>query len=120
MKKFKIIKGKLCNNKGEPITLEFGNREQIEFIREHERMVEQFNGEGVELDVSWEAHYTAETHIDCPCGQTIWIETDADDEDDVECLDRAEKGCRSCGTEYVLIVKDNYEVVAIIKNEDNF
>lgn len=115
MRKFKIVKGQLCNSNGEPIPLEFGNREQIDFIREHERMIEEFNGEGVELDVSWEAHYTAETHIDCPCGKTIWIETDADDEDDIECLDKAEKTCRNCGTEYILFVNKDYELIAKIK-----
>lgn len=117
MKKFKIVKGQLCDSKGEPIPLEFGNREQIEFIREHERMIEEFNGDGVELDVDWEVHYTAETHIDCPCGHTIWIETDADDDDDIDCFDKTKRRCRHCETEYILIVNKNNELVAKINRE---
>lgn len=112
MNKYKILDGKLCDAKGNPIQLEFGNREQIEFIRYWEAVVEEQKTKGIELDVTYSVTYTAEADFLCECGQRIFIEADADDEDDIDCLNEIEKTCRKCKAEYEIIVTDENEVRA--------
>jgi len=114
--KYKIVNGKLADEKGNPVVLEFGNRDQIDFIKDYQRMLDEFNGDGVEVDVSMEAHYTASGYFRCTCGTGLYIEAEADDEDDEDCLVDWKKTCRICKTNYIIDKNDAGNIVAKINS----
>ena len=110
--KYRIVNGRLVNSNGDIIPLEVGNAEQIEFIRQQETIAEEQKNKGIELDVTYSVLYRAEADFLCECGQRVFIEVEADDEDDIECLDGIKKACRKCKTTYDIIVTNENEVRA--------
>lgn len=102
----KIIDGKFYDEKGNEVPLEFGNLEQIKLLKEYESRISELN-EGLELDVDFETTYTASVKIVCVCGKNIFFENEADDDEDINCLDNLKKSCRSCKAEYQLFVKED-------------
>lgn len=111
--KYKIVNGKLADEQGNPVVLEFGNRDQIDFIRDYQRMLD----DGVEVDVSIEVSYTASGCFRCACGTRLYIETNADDDYDEDCLVDWQKTCRMCNTNYIIDKNDAGDIVAKIKHK---
>ena len=111
---FKVKDGKLYNLQGELVKIEFGNQDQIKFIRDLEKKIEQYDDQGVELDVDIEATYTLTTTIKCLCGKIIYVELEADSDDDYECANGEQKRCYNCKTEYELSTNSEGDLVAKI------
>lgn len=111
---FRIKDGKLYNLQGELVELEFGNQDQITFIKDLEKKIEQYDDQGVELDVEIEATYTLNTVIMCLCGKNVYVELEADSEYDYECAHGIHKTCRNCKTEYELSTNSEGDLVAKI------
>lgn len=102
MKKYKIIKGKLCDKKGNPVPLEIGNREQIEFIKKHQQLYHALKGDGLTIDVSATPRYIYEANFQCTCGEFVFIEEESNSDDDIGCLDNIFGSCMSCKASYIL------------------
>lgn len=112
--KYKIVNGKLADEQGNPVSLEIGNREQIDFIKTIQSRIDDFENEGVELSVSYEAQWTASLMLECVCNHRMWIELEASDEYDADCFDDYERKCYKCGTNYILKVDEDGKVFAKI------
>lgn len=117
MSKYRVINGRLCDQTGKPVPLEFGNWEQINFIKNQIRLIEEFNGDGVEVDVVVNTKYIFEADFACVCGATIYAENEADDEDDIDCLHNTMKTCNKCKESYILKVNANGKLTAKTNRE---
>lgn len=113
---FKVKDGKLYNLQGELVKIEFGNQDQIKFIKEIEEKIEKYGKEGVELDVDFEETYTLLTKINCICGKNVYVEIEADDNGDYECAEGHQKKCYNCKTKYELSTNSEGDLVAKIIN----
>lgn len=106
MPNLKIIDGKFFDEKGNEVSLEFGNPEQIKLLKEYESRFEELN-EGLELEVEFETTHTASVSFKCVCGKNLYFENEADDDEDIECLNNMKKTCFNCKNEYQLFVKED-------------
>lgn len=115
MQKYSIKEGVLyCN--GELANIEFGDYDLINFIKqENERLESLQSDEGFEIPISIETLYKAEGNFKCICGQTIWIESEADDEDDAINDLVGTRTCRKCEQKFDIKKGDDNEIVAVIK-----
>jgi hypothetical protein len=104
--KYKIVSGQLLDKNGNIVPLEFGNPEQIQVLKEYESRISELK-DGLKLIVEFETKHTALASFKCVCGQNVFFENEADDDDDVECLNNMKKKCNDCKAEYELSVKDD-------------
>lgn len=119
MTDYRLINGKLHDPLGNRVPLEFGNMDQIKFIKRCQDMAEQYKGEGVSLDVYHEVKYTAEVMLNCLCGHKIWIDEEVESDEDIDVFNGYETACRKCNSKYNLTTNDDGEVIAtLVKKED--
>jgi hypothetical protein len=108
----KIKDGKLYNSNGDIVPLEFGNIDQINFIKDLEKRLETLSTKGIDVDVYYEPiRYDAEIRFTCICGSLVYRTMEVEEEDHVE-LDSEFVKCRSCKTEYELQTNDMGDLVA--------
>ena len=103
--KYKIIGGQILDEKGNNVPLEFGNPEQIKLLKEYESRNSELI-QGLELEVDFKAVYTASTSFKCSCDKKLYKSEDADDDDDIECMNKEKITCSNCKSEYILYVQD--------------
>jgi hypothetical protein len=109
---FKIKDGKLYNSNGDIVPLEFGNIDQINFIKDLEKRLEKLSLEGIDVDVYYEPiRYDAQIRFRCLCGSLVYRTMEVDEEDHEE-LEGEWFMCRGCKTEYELETNDNGNLVA--------
>lgn len=106
MPNLKIIDGKFFDEKGNEVPMEFGNPEQIKLLKEYESRILELN-EGLPLDVEFETKHTANVSFKCICGNNVFFENEAEDDEDIECLNNMKKSCYNCKAEYQLFVKED-------------
>jgi hypothetical protein len=104
--KYKIVNGKIVDNKGNEVPLEFGNPEQIKLIKEYENRISELK-EGMELEVEFETVHTAQIQFKCFCDRMLFKEATAEDDDDVDCLNNKKIICNNCKTEFILYVQED-------------
>lgn len=117
MEKYRLINGKVCDLSGNPVPLEFGNADQIAFIKRCQDRADAFRNDGVALDVYHVVHHTAEALLNCVCGHRMWIEHETEDEEDIEPFEGHERVCYKCNSKYVLTINDDGEVIATLSHE---
>jgi len=99
----RLINGKFYSNQGEPMALEFGNKEQIKLMQIAQDLKDgSALGFGVEGDKVIFGFY-------CPCGDNVIVE---DGEHNLP----KQVVCKSCGTAYMVSEKDDE---AIVKTKQN-
>ncbi len=98
------LRGGKFYEKGVLVPLEFGNKEQIKLMKEHQDRIDALNSEdGVETDVEVTRVFKAEIAEKCTCGQTVWFEIeDMEDETDVDEFNGMIRGCPKCQKKYVI------------------
>jgi len=109
-----LLNGKFYKD-GEVVPVEFGNNEQIKLIRDQEKRIEMFNGDGLEVDVEHEIEVTAYTHFKCICGKQINMEASASSDDDFECLEGKKSTCGACKRAYEVVASDYGSVYIKLK-----
>jgi hypothetical protein len=110
---FKLRDGKLYNSNGDIVPLEFGNIDQINFIKDLEKRLETLSTKGIDVDVCYEPiRFDAEIRFACLCGVTVYKTVEVYEEDNDQDLDGEFVKCRSCKTEYELQINDNGDLVA--------
>ena len=97
-----ILKGGHLWKDGEKLELEFGNQEQIKFLRDYERRAEYFKGDGLPVDPSYETRVTGRIMFECLCGSNRIISRNCGDEEDPSYFDGTKEKCNTCFKEYVL------------------
>ena len=94
---------------GVKLKLEFGNIEQINAIRKHEKRIKEFTENGVSPTCSWTVKGNA--FFTCICGKNVFEEdVPADSDNDEDCFDGIAKKCRSCDRNYEFVVNREYKV----------
>lgn len=92
--------GKFYDYAGNVVPLEFGNREQIRLIHEHDQRASAFKGDGLNIEYDSEPKYHLQARFQCICSEAIYIDDhDAEDEFDAEGLCKDIK-CHSCKRTY--------------------
>lgn len=92
-----LIEGKFYKD-GVPVPPEFGNKEQINLIKEHEQKVEALNTDGWEVDVTIEYSYVVT--FKCICGTELTIREESDDDMDQSCVLGKTCTCHKCKKKY--------------------
>lgn len=104
MEKITIRDGHLWRG-NEKLKLEFGNLEQIEALKNYEKLVLEFE-KGIEPNVYYEV--IANSIFKCICGNSIELnDIEVDNEGDVDVFDGLAKKCVKCSRVY------SYEVEAV-------
>jgi hypothetical protein len=94
---------------GVKIKLEFGNVEQIEAIRKHEKKIIELTTEGITPQCSWSVKASA--YFACLCGKNIFVEDiDADSDNDEVCFEGIQKTCSECKRTYEFAVDREYKL----------
>lgn len=119
MTDYRLINGKLHDPLGNRVPLEFGNMDQIKFIKRCQDMAEQYRGEGVALDVYHDVKYTAEVMLNCLCGHKIWIDEEVESDEDIDVFNGYNTTCRKCNSKYHLQTNDDGEVIALLVKEED-
>ncbi len=112
-----IVKPDGLYKDGVKLRLEFGNLEQIAAIRKFERRMKQYN-DGFTPIINYEVKATA--LLECVCGRTLKVETDADHDGDIGCFDTLEKQCY-CNKKYKFVLNKEWFRIngrLALKNED--
>ena len=105
MEKITIKDGHLWRGK-EKLKLEFGNLEQIEALKNYEKLVLEFE-KGVEPKVYYEV--IANSIFKCICEKTIELnDIEVDNEGDVDGFDGLAKKCTNCNRVYSYEVERKY------------
>lgn len=104
-----IVKDGALWKDGVKLELEFGNVEQIQALRAYEQRIQEFLDGEVEPNCHYEIAVTAFASFECICGNKITSQTDADDEDEVDCFDSTREKCRKCNRVYQFIVERVYK-----------
>jgi hypothetical protein len=119
MTTYRLIKGKLCDFMGNPVPLEFGNMDQINFINRCQDIANKFKkSEGVSLEVYHDVKYTAEVLLNCLCGNKKWIDEEVYDEEDIDVFNAYDTICSVCNSKYHLTTNDDGEVIATLVKEE--
>lgn len=114
---YKIIGKDLFLN-GEKVRLEFGNIEQIKFLKRHAEMKEKFSGEGLELDVEVTTQINISTSFQCMCGEGwVYLDLEGDEDSDESEIIGLSTSCHKCGQKYDIAENDEGEIVAKLKPE---
>ena len=119
-------KGKFYDKENVELPLEFGNREQINIIKNQNQRLEELLNEGEEVYVSFEPEDEDDElnknfigHVDwrcIKCATVVEIETWSIEENDIDDFNNEEEDC-SCGTNYILEI--NYKNNLILKIKDD-
>lgn len=96
---------------GQVVPLEFGNKEQIRLTNEAKQHIEDLKGDGLLVEVEIETTYTAKVNFKCTCGQTVWLETELDDENHSKDLVGEITSCRHCKAKYELDENEDGDTV---------
>jgi hypothetical protein len=116
---YSVIEGKLHNH-GEPCPLEIGNPDQIKFLKAYQEKVDKLvNGTmEVEIEIEKEVSYTATASLKCLCGQTVFFEKEARNENHTNALLNVATVCRSCKRQYK--IDHNSDIAEyVVKLSDN-
>jgi hypothetical protein len=106
---------------GKPCKLIFGDQEQIKVLREHEKMLKELNGIGLDIEPEYEIKF----RFKCICGLHLSHDEDISDSDDVEDFEPSNKcTCRRCNRQYRFHTGGEftrYHVSFVgFKNEDDY
>lgn len=107
MEKIIVQDGHLWKD-GQKLTLEFGNIEQINALREYEKLIKKFTDDGVSPEVEYDI--TATATFDCICGYQLRSQSDAEDVGDIDCFKQDKVKCYRCNKQYAFIVKNKTEI----------
>lgn len=109
---YRIIGKELYLN-GEKVQLEFGNEEQIKFLKKHAEMQEKFKGEGLKVDVELIVTAKVETSFPCICGDG-WVYVEYEGEEGLEEFDivGVVSACRNCKQKYEMAEDSEGDIVA--------
>lgn len=114
---YKIIGKDLFLN-GEKVRLEFGNEEQIEFLKKYTKLREAFSGEGYEIDVEVTKQVTVSTSFPCICGVGwAYVDVEGDEDTDEDELIGLYTSCHKCGQKYDITENNAGDIVAKLKPE---
>ena len=114
---YKII-GKHLYLNGEKVRLEFGNEEQIRFLKRHAELKEKFSGDGLELDVEVTTQINVSTSFQCMCGEGwVYVDLEGDEDSDESEIIGMFPSCHKCKQRYEITENDEGEIVAKIKSE---
>lgn len=104
------IKGKLTKQ-GEVVPLEFGNLEQIKFVRDSEER-EQILKDGFEVDYDFEeiTTYDASFSFLCICGNKYKYERSGEEDNDLRILSNKTVKC-SCKRTYTTSINKHDELI---------
>jgi hypothetical protein len=94
---------------GKKVRLEVGNKDQIDALKLYQGLSDELNGDGVELEVSYEV--MASVNFTCLCGTTFYIEQEVDAVDDDDNLIGQKRSCK-CGRKYVTF-RNNVDSLAV-------
>lgn len=92
-----LIGGKFYKD-GQVVPPEFGNKEQIQLIQEHEQKIEALNGDGWEVEIEMEYVYVST--FKCICGTSLTIREESDDDLDHSCMIGKTCTCHKCKKKY--------------------
>lgn len=110
MSKIVVKEGDDLYKDGIKLKLEFGNLEQIQAIRNHERLIEDFKEEGVSPNCNYVVEVTAHANFTCICGKNmVTVDVTADDEEDEACFDGLIHTCKSCNRKYEFVLEKHYK-----------
>lgn len=93
---------------GIKLKLEFGNLEQIEALRKHEKKVESFKDTGISPNCVYEVKGAASFF--CVCDNMIRVENEAKNEGDIECFEDLEETCKKCKRKYIFKIKKEWGI----------
>lgn len=114
---YKIIGKDLFLN-GEKVRLEFGNMEQINFLKRHAEMKAKFSGEGLELDVDVTTSVVVSTSFGCICGEGwAYVDVEGDEDSDESEVVGLSTSCHKCGQKYDITENKDGDIVAKLKSE---
>ena len=114
---YKII-GKHLYLNGEKVRLEFGNEEQIKFLKRHAELTEKFGGDGLELDVEVRICSTISTSFQCICGEGwVYVDIEGDEDSDESEVIGLSPICRKCSQKYDITENNEGEIVAKINSQ---
>jgi len=114
---YKII-GKHLYLNGEKVRLEFGNEEQIRFLKRHAELKEKFGGDGLELDVEVTTSTIISTSFGCICGEGwAYVDVDGDEDSDESEIIGLSTSCHKCGQKYDITENEQGDIVAKLKPE---
>jgi len=109
---YKIIGNKLYKD-GVEVKLEFGNREQIEFLRKEEYRISNIEENEIELHIDIVEKYECDASFKCKCGKYIYIGLEADSEEDIyEDIVGTNKICK-CGLKYEVVTNGYNDIVVV-------
>jgi len=114
MKKLIIKNGKFYRGDIEEKP-EIGNLEQIKLIREYEKRGDLLK-EGLIIKPTFTKEITANIYFQCVCGTYLFINSDCDCEDDIECLIGEKTTCYNCHKRYKVDINNFNELFVKIDN----
>lgn len=94
------------------LPLEFGNLEQIQFIRNYEKKMMKYRN-GLHIDPDYEVKATA--IVDCMCGSTLSKTKEVEDMEDVTQFEDEVLICKRCGNKFQLNTDKYYTLYAYLK-----
>lgn len=89
------------------LTPEFGNVEQINALREYDKLFTKFTN-GVVPECDYEVRCIATFR--CICGFNLDLETPAEGENDISCFEGKTKTCYHCNKHYQFVIKKSYRI----------
>lgn len=101
----------------QPVSLEFGNWEQIVLMEKATKAYKALTGPGIGVSVEYEKRgVTGTAYFNCLCGFTITRERDVDEEGDIEPL-CGHVTCSRCKNLYELSEGDDNNLIAKLKTK---
>jgi len=113
MGKLFIKNGKFYDGQNE-VKPEIGNIDQINCLKEHERLKGIFD-DGLIVDPKYHSlGITATTFFTCMCGRRLIVEVEADDIGDESCFIECKNiVCHNCNQRYHFKINDKHELVVV-------
>lgn len=90
-KNYSVINGKLYED-GNPIELEVGNKEQINFLKYYQG--------GIQITADIETVHILSADFKCTCGKNVYYEQEVKKDNDYSELDGTEIRCNNCNNVY--------------------
>jgi len=102
---------------GSPVKPEFGNAEQIECLKQYETLGDILK-EGMIVDnIQYDMQpIDATASFKCICGRKIYVNTEADEEDDIVCFKNKKVSCNTCLRSYIFDINNDHDLVVKIQN----